>query len=170
MNDVVSSRIREIRGQRVILDRDLAEVYGVPTKHLNQQLKRNRAKFPSDFAFKLTAQEVTSLRSQFVTSNMGRGGARWLPWAFTEHGAIMAATILNSPRAIEMSVFVVRAFIELRTQLAIRDSLAKRLDQIERKLLRHDSALQELYREIKALRGIAKDSDPTPIGFRSDAT
>jgi hypothetical protein len=166
MNRAVESRIPEIRGQRVILDRDLAEVYGVTTARLNQQLKRNQAKFPGDFAFLLTRQELAHLMSQIVTSSSGYGGVRKLPWAFTEHGAIMAASILNSPKAVEMSVFVVRAFVELRRQFSIRDELARRLDHIERKLMRHDASLQEIYREIKALRQDAASPSRRQIGFK----
>jgi hypothetical protein len=168
MNELAGHRIREIRGQRVILDRDLAEVYGVTTKQLNQQFKRNRSKFPTDFAFILTAQEVTNLRSQIVTSSGQHGGRRYRPWVFTEHGAIMAASILNSPKAVEMSVFVVRAFVELRRQFSIRDELARRLDQIERKLLRHDTSLQQIHREIKALRQDSDKAGRRQIGFRPD--
>ncbi|MGD1086699.1 MAG: ORF6N domain-containing protein, partial [Verrucomicrobiota bacterium] len=105
--------IRTLRGQRVILDSDLAQVYGVPTKRLNEAVKRTPEKFPLDFAFLLKPQEVASLRSQIATSK-GRGGRRYVPRAFTEHGAIMAANVRNSPRAVQMSVFVVRAFVKMR--------------------------------------------------------
>jgi len=165
----VQSRIREIRGQRVILDRDLADVYGVSTKRLNEQVRRNSEKFPADFCFVLTRQELRALRSQFATSKIGRGGIRYLPAAFTEHGALMAAMVLNSPKAVEMSVFVVRAFVELRRQFSMRDEWARRLDQIERKLLRHDTALQEIYKEIKALRGLSENENRKSIGFRADS-
>ena len=111
----VESKILEIRGERVMLDADLADVYGVTTKALNQAVKRNLDRFPEDFKFQLTAEVAASLRSQTVTSKQGRGGRRYVPWAFTEHGALMAATVLNSPRAVEMSVFVVRAFVRRRS-------------------------------------------------------
>jgi len=107
----VESRILAIRGENVMLDSDLARVYGVTTKALNQAVKRNEERFPEDFAFQLTPEEIGNLKSQFVTSSSGHGGRRKPPWVFTEHGAIMAATVLNSPSAVEMSVFVVRAFI-----------------------------------------------------------
>src|SRR5579863_5241152 len=115
--------IHEVRGQKIMLDADLAEVYGVTTKALNQAVKRNADRFPADFAFLLTRQEVASLRSQIVTSK-SRGGRRYLPYAFTEHGAIMAANVLNSPRAVQMSVFVVRAFVKMRALLSDSRELA----------------------------------------------
>src|ERR1700736_328073 len=114
----VESRILILRGHKVILDSDLAELYGVPVKRLNEQVKRNVERFPADFMFQLSAREHDHLRSQFATSKQARGGRRYPPYAFTEHGAIMAATVLNSKRAVEMSVFVVRAFVRLRELLA----------------------------------------------------
>ena len=116
----IDLRILILRRQRVILDTALADLYNVPVKRLNEQAKRNRKRFPADFMFQLTPRENKSLRSQFATSNLGRGGWRSLPYAFTEHGAIMAATVLNSGQAVEMSVFVVRAFVRLREALAAK--------------------------------------------------
>ena len=110
--ETVASRILIVRGLRVLADSDLAELYGVPTKRFNEAVKRNAAKFPAEFAFQLTDGEFATLRSQFATSNPSRGGRRHLPRVFTEHGALMAATILSSPRAIEVSVYVVRAFVQ----------------------------------------------------------
>ena len=120
----IDLRILILRRQRVILDTALAELYNVPVKRLNEQAKRNRKRFPADFMFQLTPRENKSLRSQFATSKIGRGGRRSLPYAFTEHGAIMAATVLNSEQAVEMSVFVVRAFVRLREMLAANKELA----------------------------------------------
>jgi hypothetical protein len=114
----VESRIIVLRVHKAILDSDLAELYGVAVRHLNQQVKRNAKRFPGDFFFQLSKKEFNGLRSQFVISNSRRGGRRYLPHAFTEHGAIMAATVLNSPLAIEMSIFVVRAFARMREALA----------------------------------------------------
>jgi hypothetical protein len=122
--NAVESRILSLRHQRVILDADLAELYGVPVKRLNEQVKRNQERFPSDFMFQLNSKEHDCLRSQFATSNKSRGGRRYAPHAFTEHGAIMAATVLNSKRAVQMSVFVVRAFVRLREMLATSRRLA----------------------------------------------
>jgi phage regulator Rha-like protein len=138
----VESRIFVLRGQKVILDNDLAELYGVPVKRLNEQIKRNRERFPQDFMFQLSAEEQQSLRSQNATSK--RGGRRYLPYAFTEHGAIMAATVLNSERAVEMSVFVVRAFVRLREMLSTNQQLSGKIDELERRLDTHDASIQDL--------------------------
>jgi len=150
----VEEWIRVIRGQRVILDVDLARVYGVPTRQLNQAIKRNLDRFPDDFAFQLEPQEVAALRSQIVISK-GRGGRRYVPIAFTEHGAIMAANVLNSPRAVQMSVFVVRAFIKMREVLAQNRHLAEKLEELERRLTGrmdvHEKAIVHILDEIKKL-------------------
>jgi hypothetical protein len=128
----ISQAIAVMRGHRVLLDADLAVLYGVTTKRFNEQVRRNLKRFPEDFMFQLTAEEAAALRSQFATSNMhGRGGRRYPPYAFTEHGAIMAATILNSPRAIEMSVYIVRAFVKLRELLGSNRELARRFAELE---------------------------------------
>jgi hypothetical protein len=147
----VGSKILVLRNQKVILDTDLAELYGVPVKHLNQQVKRNRDRFPADFLLTLTKAEHKSLRSQIVTSNPGRGGRRYLPHAFTEHGAIMAATVLNSKRAIEMSVFVVRAFVQMRQALAVNQHLVSKLAELEARLDSHDDEIQDLVEAIREL-------------------
>jgi ORF6N domain len=117
-------RIVFVRGQKVLLDHDLAELYGVTVKGLNQQIKRNRKRFPEDFMFQVSAEEHAALRSQIVTSKPGRGGRRYRPFAFTEHGAMMAASVLNSPQAIDMSLFIVRAFVRLREVLGAHKELA----------------------------------------------
>ena len=150
----VESLIHLIRGQRVILDADLARVYGVPTKRLNEAVKRTLERFPSDFAFLLKPQEVASLRSQIATSK-GRGGRRYIPRAFTEHGAIMVANVLNSPRAAQMSVFVVRAFVKMRETLGENRQLAEKLAELERRLTGrldvHEKAIIHIFDEIKKL-------------------
>ena len=145
----VDSRILVVRQQKVILDTDLAELYGVPVKRLNEQVKRNRERFPSDFMFRLTDEEQESLRSQNATSKSGRGGRRYAPYAFTEHGAIMAATVLNSEQAVEMSVFVVRAFVRLREMLASNEKLAAKIDELEQRLDTHDASIQDLIEAIR---------------------
>jgi hypothetical protein len=160
----VESRILILRHQRVILDSDLAELYGVPAKQLNQQAKRNRERFPTDFMFQLTPKEHESLRSQIVTSKKGRGGRRYPPYAFTEHGAIMAATVLNSKQAIEMSVFVVRAFVRMRELLAKNRQLAAKINELDRRLETHDSAIQDLIEAIKELM-VPEESPRRKIGF-----
>ena len=147
----VESRILVVRQQKIILDRDLAELYGVPVKRLNEQVKRNGERFPEDFLFQLTTEEQESLRSQFATSKPGRGGRRYAPYAFTEHGAIMAATVLNSGRAVEMSVFVVRAFVRLREMLSTNQQLAGKIDELEQRLDTHDASIQELIEAIREL-------------------
>jgi ORF6N domain len=164
----IDGMIRTIRGVRVMLDRDLAKIYGVPTKAFNQAVKRNRQRFPEDFMFRLTQEEakalqasrsqtVTSsqrkdlLRSQFVTSNQ-RGGPRYLPYAFTEYGALMAANILNSTRAVQMSIFVVRAFAKMREALRGTPELARKLAALEKKLTGrldvHEAAIVEVLQEV----------------------
>jgi hypothetical protein len=150
--DTIPHRIQIVRGEKVLLDADLAALYRVPTKRLNEQVRRNPNRFPADFLFQLTDQEVSRLRSQIATSNAppGRGGRRYLPFAFTEHGALMVANVLNSAHAIEVSLYVVRAFIRLRETLAAHEDLARKLDELERKT---------------AALAAKHDSLATPIGF-----
>ncbi|HVM61355.1 MAG TPA: ORF6N domain-containing protein [Verrucomicrobiae bacterium] len=140
-----------IRGQKVMLDSDLAEIYGVTTKRLNEQVARNVERFPLDFAFQLTRQEVTHLRSQIATSKKGRGGRRYQPYVFTEHGAIMLASVLNSPVAVRASVRVVRAFVRLREMLASNRELAQKLAELETKFEGHDDAIRSLFEAIRQL-------------------
>lgn len=147
----VSSKIVVLRNQKVILDAELAELYGVPVKRLNEQIKRNRQRFPSDFLFTLTRAEYQDLRSQNATSKSERGGRRYLPHAFTEHGAIMAATVLNSKRAIEMSVFVVRAFVQMRQAVVVNQHVVSKLSKLEDRLDNHDAEIQELVDAIREL-------------------
>ncbi|HEY4248171.1 MAG TPA: ORF6N domain-containing protein [Lacunisphaera sp.] len=149
-------RIRTIRGEKVILDSDLSEIYGVTTKRLNEQVKRNVKRFPSDFMFQLTAEEYKILRSQFATLKSGSGRHRkFLPYAFTENGAIMAANVLNSPEAVRMSVFVVRAFIQMRELLSGSRELALELKKLEAKLTTridgHETVIFEVLRRIMEL-------------------
>ena len=168
--EIIAQSILVLRGQKVLLDTDLAELYEVTTKRFNEQVRRNLERFPADFMFRLTEEEWVALRSQFATLKGGRGQHRkYLPYAFTEHGAIMAATILNSPRATEVSVYVVRAFVELRELLTGNKELALKLaeleSRIERKLDSHDQAIAGL---INAIRELMRPPEPTkkhPIGF-----
>ena len=162
----IESRILLVRGHKVLLDADLAALYGVSTKRFNEQVRRNAARFPEDFMFRLSAEEWDSLRSQFATLKTGRGQHRkYLPLAFTEHGAIMAATILNSPRATEVSVYVVRAFVRLRQFLATHKDLARRLEEHEKKLSTHDQAIASLMNTIRTLMAPAEPPRRRPIGF-----
>ena len=164
----VANRILTIRGQRVILDSDLAALYGVTTGRFNEAVARNVARFPTDFMFRLSDEEFGILMSQIATSSSGHGGRRKAPYVFTEHGAIMAASVLNSQAAIEVSVFVVRAFVELRGALASHTELTQRLDElearIERKLSIHDHAISELLSAIRSLMS-APGGKSRPIGF-----
>jgi hypothetical protein len=174
--EIITSAIHAVRGKKVILDADLAKLYGVPTKAFNRQVKRNAQKFPDDFMFQLTLKEFESLRCQIGTSNK-RGGRRFLPYAFTENGAIMAANVLNSPEAVRMSVFVVRAFVQMRDLLGSTKELAKQLAALEKKLTDrldgHESAIIEVLRRVMDIL----DPPPPPpgpetpkrrIGFNAD--
>lgn len=172
----IESRILVLRNQRVILDADLAALYEVEVKRLNEQVRRNPERFPMDFMFSLEADEWQALRSLFATLKTGRGQHRnYLPYAFTEYGAIMAATILNSPRAIEVSVFVVRAFVHLRELALTHKDLAKRLDDLEQKAdllaMQHDTFSRNTRIQLKqvfdAIRELTMPPDPPkqPIGF-----
>ena len=147
----IGEMIFSLRGEKAILDSDLALIYGVTTARLNQQVKRNRERFPIDFVFQLTKAEFNSLMLQNATSNPSRGGRRKLPMAFTEHGTIMAANVLNSYKAVRMSVLVVRAFVQLRRNIAVHSELAKRLDELERKVINHDSDIQTILEAIRQL-------------------
>jgi hypothetical protein len=160
--EALAIRTLVVRGHRVILDADLAELYGVETKRLNEQVRRNAGRFPAEFAFTLSNHEIAILKSQFATSSWG--GKRKRPVVFTEHGAIMAATVLNSPRAIQMALHVVRAFVRLRESLAARREIARRVDELERKVGTHDRAIVQL---LGAIRELAAPPVPNrrKIGF-----
>lgn len=151
MTKRVAAKILILRNLKVILDADLAELYGVPVKRLNEQIKRNARRFPSDFLFTVTRAEYKNLRSQNATSRFSHGGRRYLPHAFTEHGAIMAATVLNSKRAIEMSIFVVRAFVQMRQALIVNQHVVSKLSELEARLDNHDDTIQDLVEAIREL-------------------
>jgi hypothetical protein len=172
----VAQSILVLRGHKVLLDADLAALYGVQTRVLNQAIKRNLDRFPADFMFQLSARELETWRSQVVISKPGaRMGLRRAPFAFTEHGALMAATVLNSPRAVEMSLYVVRAFVRLRETLVAHKDLAAKLQELEQKTealaLRHDthaaSTRAQLRQVFEALRELMSPPEPKrrPIGF-----
>jgi len=176
-----------IRGHRVILDADLARLYGVTTKRLNEATKRNRQRFPDDFAFQITLSELAALRSQFATltvqpsdsasdklnwsqfatSSSRHRGAAYRPWAFTEHGALMAANILRSEHAVQMSIYVIRAFVRLREQVAANQAILKRLAEIDKTLLQHDASLRDIYRKLLPLLQPPPVSPKRRIGFVS---
>jgi hypothetical protein len=160
----VESAIYLIRGQRVMLDSDLATIYQVTTKRLNEQLRRNKARFPKDFAFQLVAEESTNLRSQIATSKL-HGGRRYRPWVFTEHGAIMLSSVLNSDIAVQASVRVVRAFVRLREMVAANVQLAAKLADLEHRLDSHDEAIVDLFAALKRLLESPEPKKKREIGF-----
>lgn len=149
--ELIQCRILVLRGQRVLLDRDLASLYGVTTKRLMEQVRRNLERFPDDFCFQLDDQEIALLRSQIATSKKGRGGRRYRPFAFTEHGALMAANVLSSSEAVAMSVHVVRAFVRLRQLLADHRVLAAKLTELDARLGAHDEQLAAIIEAIRQL-------------------
>jgi hypothetical protein len=197
-NEKLEPLIFVIRGCRVVLDADLARIYGATTKAFNQAFKRNQPRFPADFAFQLTESEFENLRSQlgqsnpqaidshmsnwsqtvtsseganssqFVMSSSRHRGVAYRPWAFTEHGALMAANILRSERAVQMSVFVVRAFIRLREEVVANTRVVARLAEIDKKLLQHDVALLDLYEKLEPLLQPPADPPKRRIGFHTD--
>ena len=168
----ITHAILVLRGQRVLLDAELAALYGVTTKRLNEQVKRNAARFPEDFLFRLSAAEVETLnRSQIATGSQKHRDPRFPPYAFTEHGAIMASMILNSPHAVEMSVYVVRAFVRLRELLSSNRELARRFAQLEtrleKRLTEHDQAIAAILSAIRELMNLPEPKR-RPIGFTAD--
>ena len=180
----IEQAIYLIRGQRVMLDSDLAAFYGVSTIRLNEQVKRNRDRFPADFTFQLTAEEYAALRSQFAISNSsgsepgktgtatphgGRGGRRYLPFVFTEHGAIMAASVLHSERAVQVSLLVVRAFVRLRQILSEHRDLARRIEALEREFVHrtdeHEAHIRRIYEILDDLMNPPAPPKKGRIGF-----
>jgi hypothetical protein len=161
--------IHTVRGHRVMLDSDLARIYGVPLKRLNEQVRRNVDRFPRDFAFQLEREEVAILKSQFATSS-SHGGRRTLPWVFTEHGALMLASVLNSPVAVAASVRVVRAFVAMREQLAAHRELSRQLHELEARVTGHDAAIQDLFEAIRRLIEPPLPEDRREIGFHMRET
>ena len=196
MNETLNSEQLEpliftIRGHQVLLDADLARLYGVSTKRFNEAFRRNRQRFPADFAFELTTAEFNILRSQFATasekqpadssaekpnwsqfatSSSLRRGVVYRPWAFTEHGALMAANILRSDRAVQMSIFVVRAFVRLREHVAANTAVMAHLVEIDKTLLEHNAALRDVYRKLLPLLQPPADPPKRRIGFHRDDT
>lgn len=158
-----------IREHPVVLDSDLAKAYGVETKVFNQAFKRNKKRFPTEFAFQLFEDEWLALRSQIVTlKTSGRGRHRkYNPWVFTEHGALMASTILNSDEAISLSVYVIRAFVQMREQLMANATIIKRLAEVEKSLMQHDEALWDLYQKLLPLLQPPEDKPKQAIGFHT---
>ncbi|GAB4326060.1 MAG: hypothetical protein Kow0074_20210 [Candidatus Zixiibacteriota bacterium] len=164
----IENAIFLIRGQKVMLDSDLATLYGVTTKRLNEQVKRNLDRFPPDFMFQLTEDEADTLRSQSATSKRGRGGRRYLPYVFTEHGAVMLASVLNSPRAIETSIFVVKAFVRMREVISEHKELAAKIAELERRVGGHDESIRSLLTAIRQLMAPPAAPSKRRIGFRNE--
>jgi hypothetical protein len=190
-SDPLSGRIFTIRGQRVVLDADLARLYGTTTKRFNEAFKRNASRFPADFAFQLKPEEFAALRSQFATLKeeaIGKESAasnwtqivtssgaspkrgehrKYLPWVFTEHGAVMAANVLRSPRAVVMSVYVVRAFVRMREELMTGAVILKRLAEIDKKLITHDVILRNIYEKLRPLLAPPPEVPRREMGFHT---
>ena len=163
--DRIERAILLIRGQKVMLDSDLAELYGVTTKRLNEQVRRNRRRFPHDFMFQLTAEEAAALRSQFATSSASHGGRRYRPYVFTEQGVAMLSGVLNSNRAIEVNIAIMRAFVRLREILATHKELARKLEEIEKRLGEHDEKFQIVFEAIRQLMTPPAATKKRRIGF-----
>lgn len=163
--ETIAQTILVLRGQKVILDADLARLYGVPTARLNQQVRRNLDRFPDDFMFEVDRAEYDDLMLQNATSSTGHGGRRKLPHAFTEHGALMVASVLNSPRAVEISIQVVRAFVRMREILAGHAELSQKLGELEQRLDKHDEEILAIITAIGELLS-PPDSPPRKLGFR----
>jgi hypothetical protein len=164
--EYVERLIHLARGEKVLLDADLATLYGVETKILNRAVKRNLSRFPEDFMFQLTEEEADALRCQIGTSKIGRGGRRYLPYAFTEQGVAMLSSVLRSERAVQVNVAIMRAFVGLRRILAANETLARKLAELERHLEGHDQAIKSLFAAIREL--MSPPAKPRPeIGFHT---
>jgi len=163
-------RIHTVRKQKVVVDAELARLYGVSTARLNEAVKRNSARFPEDFRFQLNREEAAHLKSQSAISSEGstHGGRRTRPWVFTEHGALMAATVLNSPLAVQLSLYLIRAFVQMRESLLTNTAILQRLAEIDRRLLEHDTVLQEVVARLQPLLDAPEPEDESPrrkIGY-----
>jgi hypothetical protein len=156
--ELIERRIYLIRGQRVMLDTDLASLYQVPTKRLNEAVKRSVNRFPEDFMFRMTEKEADALRSQIATSNGGRGGRRYLPYAFTEQGVAMLSSVLSSGRAVSVNIAIMRAFVKLREVMSTHSELAHKIEALERKYADRGNQIQVIFRTIRKLL------EPPPAG------
>ena len=162
--EVIENRILLLRGHKVMLDSDLSTLYGVETRTLIQAVKRNLYRFPADFIFKLNNQELMALRSQIVISNAGRGGRRYTPYAFTEYGVAMLSSVLNSKRAIKVNIEIMRAFVRLRQVVGSQKVLAKKMEELESKVGKHDKAINALFETIYEMMNPIVEEKPK-IGF-----
>ena len=163
--EVIATRIQELRGKKVMLDRDLAKLYGVKVKRLNEQVKRNMKRFPDDFMFQLSWKEIESLRSQFVTLKQGQN-IKYLPYVFTEQGVAMLSSVLNSERAIQVNILIMRAFTKLREILLTHKDLAAKIEALEKKYAGHDQTIKEIFQAIKQLLEPPLPKEKKLIGFR----
>ena len=163
--EVIVTKIIFLRGEKVLLDRDLAELYGVETKQLKRAVRRNLPRFPSDFMFELTREEYNSLRSQFGTLKRG-AHSKYLPFAFTEQGVAMLSSVLNSDRAIEVNIAIMRAFVQLRKMIASNEELARKLEELEKRLEKHDEDIGLIFEAIRELMS-PPDTPPKKIGFKT---
>ena len=166
----IAAAIHWVRGHKVILDADLAGLYGVETKYLKRQVNRNAERFPPDFMFRLTAKEVTGLRCQSGTSSFSHGGARYLPYAFTEHGILMLSSVLNSSRAVQVNIAIMRTFVKLREILSTNKALACKFSELERKVGDHDQAIRDIIAAIRKMMAQPlseniSEKPKGPIGF-----
>jgi len=165
-SEIIEKRILLIRGHKVLLDSDLSELYGVSTKRLNEQVRRNIRRFPADFMFQLSSMEIESLRSQFATSKVGRGGRRYLPLVFTEQGVAMLSSVLNSERAVQVNIQIMRAFVRLREMIATHKGLARKLGELENK---YDVQFKIVFDAIRQLMA-QPEAREKKIGFRAKET
>ncbi|MGD8434239.1 MAG: ORF6N domain-containing protein [Syntrophobacterales bacterium] len=164
--EVIVRKILFLRGEKVLLDRDLAELYGVETRVLKQAVRRNIKRFPEDFMFELTKEELEDWRSQFVTSKSDKMGLRYRPMAFTEQGVAMLSSVLNSDRAIEVNIAIMRAFVQLRKIIASNEELARKLEELERKIEKHDEDIGLIFEAMRELM-TPPDTPPKKIGFET---
>jgi hypothetical protein len=165
----IEQAIHVVRGQRVMLDSDLARLYGVTTAALNQAVRRNAERFPEDFAYPLTLQEFRDLMSQFVISNAGRGGRRKLPWAFTEHGVAMLSSVLKSPRAARVNVEIMRAFVRLRRLLATPGELVEQIAKLAETVKLHDDQIKAIAEVLRHMMEKPPEKPKPRIGFQRPA-
>jgi len=167
--EVIERKILLIRGEKVMLDSDLAELYGVETFNVNKAVKRNIDRFPEDFMFQLSKGEADSLRFQIgMSKEKGRGGRRYLPYVFTEQGVAMLSSVLNSERAVKVNIEIMRAFVRLRQMLASNAELARKLEQLERKIEKHDEEIKAIFNAIRQLMAPATVAKKGRIGFRRE--
>jgi len=164
--EVIATKILEIRGRKVMLDRDLAELYGVRTKRLNEQVRRNEKRFPGDFMFQLTDEEVGNLKSQNATSSWG--GRRKLPAVFSQEGVAMLSGVLNSDRAIMVNIQIMRAFVKLRAIILTHRELTDKLSELEKRVGRHDAEIQAIFEAIRQLMAPPPEPPKRKIGFHAD--